>query len=104
MPRERGAVPTGEEGEAVLQPLEHFGECHRAQARRRELDGERQPVQAQTNEGGGLQVFEIAAHRRRCTLAEELERRIVRQGADGHKGLAGDRQRLPAGCENAQLR
>ncbi len=112
----RGAAGVAQQAEVVLEALGDLLDGENGRARRRELDGQRHPVQpaAEVGDGDGRAVRD--GERRgeaRCALKEELDgarlgRHLARGGhgepADAEELLARDAQGAPAGRDDPQRR
>ena len=83
MPRQRRTRTAGEQGETLIQPLAQFLDRHRAQPRRRKLDGQRHAVEvvADGREWRGVlgRDAEIGAQQPRA-LDEQAHAFVGKQG------------------------
>ena len=87
LPRRGVAWSTGEDGQAAFQPFQQGVRRQESDARRGELDGQRQPIEALADGGDGRRVVlgqREVGHDGPCSLHEEVDRR--------HAGELGQRQ------------
>ena len=119
--RQGGAAAADEESEAVVQPIDDGRDGQDRDARRRELDRERQPVEVMAESGDCRRVLGgqregrddgLGALREQPDRVDRGELARVHAGVrvgDGEGGhakddLARDPERLPAGGEDPQVR
>ncbi len=103
MPLGSGPVTAAQQLEAVVETGRDLRNAHGADARRRQLDGQRQPVEA----------IDDARHRHRIQIGigadgprparEQRDGVVVGQLAEGHHPLGADAQRRPARRQDAQV-
>ena len=90
----------------MVEPLGDRFDRHRAHARRGELDGERDAVQAPADacHRQRLAVDAKVRRRRRRAIREQPHRLVLRQDRHGIGGLARDAQRLARGGNQLRAR
>src|SRR4051812_28701658 len=104
--RRCGAARLAQEAAAPLQPLGDLIDAQRGRARRRELDGQRQAVEALADARGGRTRAMVVDHgraRRASALEEEVDGATRESGHAPH-ALARDAERLAARADDVQAR
>ena len=112
------AAPTGEEPEPLVEVRGDVGRAHRRRARRRELDGQRDPVHPPADLADGGPLLVVPGRLRACVgsaIGEQPHRRALdqvapvggrrgrRQRPHSHDALAGHVERLAARRDHAHV-
>ena len=98
-------MPGDQQPEPVVKPGEEFVHAERADARRRQLQRQRNPVEPPAQPRDGLSVVLVEAETRRGRAGaqgEQLYGAGLRQRRDRPDDLAGQHEGFPAGHQDAQ--